>query len=90
MVGTPHLQPAPTPSSDTCARAVTRPVVAESVFASLDLILDSQSQGGSEEAVVVVVVVVDHQVNVFEGESQVASGVDTQDSQVCHSSSSEI
>ena len=78
-------------------RAVTRPVAAESAFASLDLILDSQSQGGLEEAVVVVataavvvVVVVDHQVNVFEGESQVASGVDTQDSQVCHSSSSEI
>ena len=91
MVGTPHLQPAPSPSSDTCARAVTRPAVAESAFASLDLILDSQSQEGSEEAVVVVVVVVvDHQVNVFEGESQVASGVDTQDSQVCHSSSSEI
>ena len=119
MVGTPHLQPAPTPSAGTCARAVTRPVAAGSVFASLDLILDSQSQGGLEEAVVVVataavvvvavvvvvvvvvvatapvvvvvvVVVVDHQVNVFEGESQVASGVDTQDSQVCHSSSSEI
>ena len=100
MVGTPHLQPAPTPSAGTCVRAITRPVVAESVFASLDLILDSQSQGGLEEAVVVVataavvvvvvVVVVDHQVNVFEGESQVASGVDTQDSQVCHSSSSEI
>ena len=102
MVGTPHLQSAPTPSAGTCVRAITRPVVAESVFASLDLILDSQSQGGLEEAVVVVataaavvvvvvvVVVVDHQVNVFEGESQVASGVDTQDSQVCHSSSSEI
>ena len=76
MVGTPHLQPAPAPSSDTCVRAVTRQVELLNQFSFLmDLILDSQSQGGLEEAVVVVVVVVvvvDHQVNVFEGESQVA------------------
>ena len=55
-------------------RAVTRPAVAKSVFTSLDLFLDSQSQGGSEGTVVVVataavVVVVDHyQVTVFVGE----------------------
>ena len=56
----PSLHPVPSPFSDTCVHAVTRPVAAESVFASesLDLILDSQSQGDSEGTVVVVVVVV--------------------------------
>ena len=47
MVGTPHLPPSP--SADTCVRAVTRPVAAESAFASLDL---TWNQGGSEGAVV--------------------------------------
>ena len=57
----PSLHPAPSPFSDTFVRAVTRPAVAESVFASLDLILDS-SQEGLEVVVAtaVVVVVVDH------------------------------
>ena len=52
----PSLHPAPSPFSDTCVHAVTRPAVAELVFASesLDLILDSQSQGDSEGTVVVV------------------------------------
>ena len=45
----PSLHLAPSPSSDTCVRAVTRPVVAESAFASLDL---TWNQGGSEGAVV--------------------------------------
>ena len=45
MVGTPCLQPAPSPSADTCVRVVTRPVAAESVFASLDLIFGPPGQG---------------------------------------------
>ena len=62
----PSLHPLPSPFSDTCVRVVTRPAVAEPVFATLDLFLDSQSQEGSEGTVVVVataavvVVVVDH------------------------------
>ena len=44
------LHPLPSPSSGTCACAVTRPVAAESAFASLDL---TWNQGGSEGAVVV-------------------------------------
>ena len=55
MVGTPLLQPAPSPSADTCVRVVTRPVAAESAFASLDLTLDLQGQGGLEEDVVAAV-----------------------------------
>ena len=47
MVGTPHLQPVPSPSSGTCVHAVTRTAVAESASASLDL-----GQGGLEEVVV--------------------------------------
>ena len=41
--------PLPSPSSDTCVRAVTRLVAAESAFTSLDL---TWNQGGSERAVV--------------------------------------
>ena len=65
----PVIYPVPSPFSDTFLRVVTRPAVAESVFASesLDLILDSQSQGDSE-GTVVVVIVVDRQVSVFVGE----------------------
>ena len=44
-VDTPHLQPAPSPSSGTCVHVVTRPAAAESVFASLDLMLDPRGQG---------------------------------------------
>ena len=62
MVGNPLLQPALSPSSDTCVRAVTRPAAAESAFASLDLILDSQSQGGLEGTVVGAVDQVNHQI----------------------------
>ena len=61
MVGTPHLQPAPSLSADTCVHAVTRSAAAGSVFAFLALII---RQRGLD----VVAVVVDHQVNVFEGE----------------------
>ena len=45
MVGTPHLQPALSPSADTCVRAVIRPAAAESVSASLDPMFDPQGQG---------------------------------------------
>ena len=37
MIDTPLSQPAPSLSADTCVRAVIRPVAAESVSASLDL-----------------------------------------------------
>jgi len=59
--------------------AVTRPAIAEPVFATLDLMFGLRGQGGLEEAVVVVVVVVvvvavvvvvvvdHHQVTVFVG-----------------------
>ena len=46
MVGSPHLQPAPSPSSDTCVHAVTRPTVAESASAF------QFGEGGLEETVV--------------------------------------
>ena len=55
MVGIPPLQAALSPSADTCVHAVTRPAVAESVFASLDLMFGPQGQGGSEETVVAAV-----------------------------------
>ena len=51
-VGSPLLQPAPSPSADTCVRAVTRPAVAESAFASLDLTFGPRGQGGLEGTVV--------------------------------------
>jgi len=54
MVGTPLLQPAPSPSSDICVRAVTTPVAAESIFAFLDLLFDPWDQGGLEGTVVAV------------------------------------
>ena len=50
----PSLHPVPSPFSDTFVRVVTRPAVAEPVFASLDQFLDSQSQEDSEGTVVVV------------------------------------
>ena len=53
MVGTPHLQPAPSPSYCSCVRAVTRQAAAESVSASLDLMFGLRGQGGY--------VVADHQ-----------------------------
>ena len=52
MVGTPLLQPAPSPSADTCVHAVTRPAVAESAFVSLDLTFGPRGQGGLEGTVV--------------------------------------
>ena len=55
MVGTPPLQPLPSPSADTCVHAITGQVVAESASAFLDLIFDPQVRGGSEGAVVAAV-----------------------------------
>ena len=56
MVGTPPLlQLAPSPFADTYVRAVTRPAVAESAFASLDLMFGLRGQGGLEGAVVAAV-----------------------------------
>ena len=52
MVGSPPLQPAPSPSADTCVHAVTRPAVAESASAFLGLMFGPQVQGGLEETVV--------------------------------------
>ena len=59
-------------------RVVTRPVVAESAFAFLAVIVGSRGQEGSEVAVDIVVVVL------------VVLVAGTQDSQVSCSSSSEI
>ena len=56
MVGTPPLQPLPSPSADTCVHAITGQVVAESASAFLGLMLGCWDQEGSEEVVVVVVV----------------------------------
>ena len=55
MVGTPHSQPALSPSSGTFVRAVTRPAAAESASVSLDLMFGPQDQGGLEGAVVAAV-----------------------------------
>ena len=55
MVGTPLLQPAPSLSGDTCVHVVTRPAVAGSGSASLDLTLDLPEPGGLEEDVVAAV-----------------------------------
>ena len=52
MVGTPLLQPALSPSADTCVRAVIRPVAAESVSASLDPMFGPRDHQGLEGTVV--------------------------------------
>ena len=52
MVGIPLSQPAPSPSSGTCVRVVSRQVVAESAFAFL---AGPLSQAGLEGAVVAAV-----------------------------------
>ena len=52
MVGTPLSQSAPSSSADTCVHAVTRPAVAESAFASLNLTFGPWGQGGLERTVV--------------------------------------
>ena len=45
MVDTPHLQPALSPSADTCVRVVIRPAAAESVSAFLALMFAPRGQG---------------------------------------------
>ena len=55
MVGTPHLQPVPSLSTDTCVHAVTRPAAAESASAFLALIIGPLNRGGLEETVVAAV-----------------------------------
>ena len=52
MVGTPLLQPALSPSADTCVRAVIRLVAAESVSASLDPMFGPRDHQGLEGTVV--------------------------------------